>query len=250
MIKVQGGRNMTTKDRIIIALDVDSRAAALNLIRQLKRQVGMFKIGSQLFTAEGPQMVREIIEMGEKVFLDLKFHDIPNTVTQAISVAASMGVSMLTLHTLGGTSMLESAAGRVREALIPAKRPMLLGVTVLTSLSDTDLEEIGISATAETQVVRLAGLALKAGLDGVVASPKELPQLRERFGEALKLVIPGVRPPESSSHDQSRTATPAEAIRAGADYLVIGRPITASSDPPGSVQRIIEMIESETVSKE
>jgi orotidine-5'-phosphate decarboxylase len=241
---------MTTKDRIIVALDVDSRVTALKLTRQLKGQVGVFKIGSQLFTAEGPDIVREIIETGEKDFLDLKFHDIPNTVTQAVSVAASMGVSMLTLHALGGMSMLESAVGRMRETLIPARRPMLLGVTVLTSMSNSDLQEVGVSATAEAQVVRLAGLALKAGLDGVVASPKELPQLRERYGEALKLIVPGVRPPGSSAHDQTRTATPAEAIRAGADYLVIGRPITASSDPPGSVQRIIEMIERETVSKE
>lgn len=241
---------MKTKDRIIVALDTDTRATALSLTRQLRGQVGVFKIGSQLFTAEGPELVREIIEMGEKVFLDLKFHDIPNTVTQVVAVAASMGVSMLTLHTLGGLSMLEAAARQVRESLIPAKRPLLIGVTVLTSMSDSDLEEVGVSAKAEAQVVRLAGLALKAGLDGVVASPNELLQLREQYGQALKLIIPGVRPPGSSSHDQARTATPAEAIRAGADYLVIGRPITASSDLPGSVQRIVEMIERETVPKE
>jgi orotidine-5'-phosphate decarboxylase len=240
---------MTTKDRIIVALDTDNRAAALSLIRQLRGQVGVFKIGSQLFTSEGPELVREIIEMGEKVFLDLKFHDIPNTVTQAVGAAASLGVTMLTLHTLGGLSMLESAVRQVRETLIPTKRPLLLGVTVLTSMNDSDLEEVGVSVKAEAQVVRLAGLALKAGLDGVVASPNELLQLRKQYGQALKLVIPGVRPPGSASHDQARTATPAEAIRAGADYLVIGRPITASSDPPGSVLQIVEMIEKEKVPK-
>ena len=241
---------MTTKDRIIVALDMDTRENALSLARQLRGQVGVFKIGSQLFTAEGPEMVREIIGMGEKVFLDLKFHDIPNTVTRAVSVAASLGVSMLTLHTLGGLSMLEAAVRQVRESLIPAERPLLLGVTVLTSMSDNDLEEVGVSAKVEAQVIRLAGLALKAGLDGVVASPQELPRLRQQYGQALKLIIPGVRPPGSSSHDQTRIATPAEAIHAGADYLVIGRPITASSDPAGSVQRIIEMIEREKVPKE
>ncbi len=239
-----------TKDRIIVALDTDSRATALSLVRQLRARVGVFKIGSQLFTAEGPEMVREIIEMGEKVFLDLKFHDIPNTVARAVSVAASMGVSMLTLHTLGGLSMLESAARQVRESRMASERPLLLGVTVLTSMSDTDLEEVGVHAEAETQVALLAGLALKAGLDGVVASPKELPRLRQQYGQSLKLIVPGVRPSGSASHDQTRIATPAEAIHAGADYLVIGRPITASSDPPGSVQQIVEMIERERVPKE
>jgi orotidine-5'-phosphate decarboxylase len=241
---------MMTKDRIIVALDTDSRASALSLVRQLRTQVGVFKIGSQLFTAEGPEMVREIIEMGEKVFLDLKFHDIPNTVARAVAVAASMGVSMLTLHTLGGLSMLESAAHQVRESRMASKRPLLLGVTVLTSMSNTDLEEVGVYAEAETQVALLAGLALKAGLDGVVASPKELPRLRQQYGQSLKLIVPGVRPSGSASHDQTRIATPAEAIHAGADYLVIGRPITASSDPPGSVQQIVEMIERERVPKE
>lgn len=241
---------MTTKDRIIVALDTDSRAIALSLVSQLRAQVGIFKIGSQLFTAEGPAIVREIIELGEKVFLDLKFHDIPNTVARAVSVAASMGVSMLTLHTLGGLSMLESAAQQVRESRMSSRRPLLLGVTVLTSMSDTDLEEVGVHAEAETQVALLAGLALKAGLDGVVASPKELPRLRQQYGQSLKLIVPGVRPPGSASHDQTRIATPAEAVHAGADYLVIGRPITGSSDPSGSVQQIIEMIESARAPKE
>lgn len=240
---------MRTKDRIIVALDTDSRATALSLVRRLKAQVGVFKIGSQLFTAEGPEIVREIIEMGEKIFLDLKFHDIPNTVARAVSVAAGMGISMLTLHTLGGLSMLESAARQIRDSHKASEKPLLLGVTVLTSMSDTDLEEVGVYAEAETQVVLLAGIALKAGLDGVVASPKELPRLRQEYGPALKLVVPGIRPSGSDSHDQTRIANPAEAIQAGADYLVIGRPITASSDPSGSVQQIIEMIERERVPK-
>src|SRR3990172_8438236 len=196
--------NMKTKDRIIVALDVDSKQEALSLVRQLKGQVGIFKIGSQLFTAEGPQLVREILAIDEKVFLDLKFHDIPNTVTKAVAAAGRMGVSMLTLHTLGGLSMLESAARRLRESLNPTRRPLLLGVTVLTSMSDYDLELVGIPAKAESQVVRLAGLAVKAGLDGVIASPNELSLLRNQFGRNLKIITPGVRPSDASSNDQTR----------------------------------------------
>ena len=241
--------NMKTKDRIIVALDTDTSMDALRLARQLKGQVGVFKIGSQLFTAEGPEIVRQVIGMGEKVFLDLKFHDIPNTVTGSVCAAARLGVSMLTLHTLGGLSMLDFAVRQVHKSLSPTERPLLLGVTVLTSMGDSDLEEVGVAARAEDQVVRLAGLALKAGLDGVIASPRELPQLRHLYGKALKLVIPGVRPSGSASDDQTRIATPAEAIRAGADYLVIGRPITASPDPAGTVQRIVESIERESAPK-
>jgi orotidine-5'-phosphate decarboxylase len=238
--------SMNTKDRIIVALDVDSRGEALGLVRRLKGQVGVFKIGSQLFVAEGPQLVHEILAMNERVFLDLKFHDIPNTVSKAVAAAGRMGVSMLTLHTLGGLPMLVSAARSLRESLNDGKRPLLLGVTVLTSMCDQDLELVGIPARAESQVVRLAALAVKAGLDGVIASPQEVSLLRSQFGGNLKIITPGIRPADASSDDQTRIATPGEAICAGADYLVIGRPITASPDPADSARRIVESIDLKT----
>ncbi|MFN8007473.1 MAG: orotidine-5'-phosphate decarboxylase [Terriglobia bacterium] len=240
---------MKTRDRIIVALDAATGAEALGLVRRLKGQVGVFKIGSQLYTAEGPEIVRQVIEMGEKVFLDLKFHDIPNTVSGAVASASRLGVSMLTLHTSGGLAMLKAAVQRIQGSLSQNERPMLLGVTVLTSMGEDDLLEVGVNTSSPIQVDRLAGLAQRAGLDGVVASPLELAPLHHHFGGALKFVIPGIRPSGFASDDQTRTATPAEAIRAGADYLVIGRPITASPDPAEAAQRIIESIELETAPK-
>jgi orotidine-5'-phosphate decarboxylase len=233
---------MTPKDRIIIALDVDTRDEALDWVRRLRGRVGMFKVGSQLFTAEGPGLVEEIGRQGEKVFLDLKFHDIPNTVARSVSVAASLGVTMLTLHVGGGRRMMAAAAEAL--AALPGKtpRPLLLGVTVLTSLTGTDLEDTGSASPVESQVVRLAKLAEAAGLDGVVASPSELPVLRKQLKSSTKIVTPGIRPPGSSLDDQSRIDTPLAAIQAGADYLVIGRPITASQDPLASLEEIIKSI--------
>ena len=173
----------TVMNQIIVALDVDSRAEALNLVRQLKGRVGLFKIGNQLFTSEGPEFVREIVCLGEKVFLDLKFHDIPNTVTKAVLAAARLGASMLTLHSGGGVKMMSAAANAVKETWGAAERPQLLGVTVLTSLADEDLVQVGVNADAASQVARLAKLVEKAGLDGVVASPSELSFLAKTTGE-------------------------------------------------------------------
>jgi orotidine-5'-phosphate decarboxylase len=224
---------------IIVALDVDSRTQALKLVGQLKGRAGLFKIGSQLFTAEGPELVREIVRQGEKVFLDLKFHDIPNTVTKAVLAAAGLGVSMLTLHTGGGLKMMSAAASALSQWRGSAERPQLLGVTVLTSLTHEDLAQVGVSADVGTQVARLAKLAEQAGLDGVVASPAELGLLRGQLGRRMKIVTPGIRPSGSDMHDQSRIATPAAALQAGADYLVIGRPITASSDPAASLEKVL-----------
>jgi orotidine-5'-phosphate decarboxylase len=226
-------------NQIIVALDVDSRAEALSLVHRLKGQVGLFKIGSQLFTSEGPELVREIVRLGEQVFLDLKFHDIPNTVTKAVLAAAGLGVSMLTLHTGGGLKMMSAAADALKQMRSNQARPQLLGVTVLTSLADEDLAQIGVNVRVESQVGRLAKLAEEAGLDGVVASPSELRPLRGQLGRAMKIVTPGIRPAGSNADDQSRIATPAAALQAGANYLVIGRPITASADPLASLEKIL-----------
>jgi len=225
-------------NQIIVALDVDSRAEALKLVRQLKGRVGLFKIGSQLFTSEGPELVREIVAQGEKVFLDLKFYDIPNTVTKAVLAAAALGVSMLTLHTGGGLKMMSAAANALKQKS-DKDRPQLLGVTVLTSMAGADLAQVGVNVDVASQVIRLARLAEEAGLDGVVASPSELGLLRGQLGNAMKIVTPGIRPAGSEANDQSRIATPAAALQAGADYLVIGRPITASSDPAVSLEKIL-----------
>ena len=226
-------------NQIIVALDVDSRAEALNLVNQLKGRVALFKIGSQLFTSEGPEFVREIVAQGERVFLDLKFHDIPNTVAKAVLAAAALGVSMLTLHTGGGLKMMSAAANALKQRPDIQERPKLLGVTVLTSMAGADLAQVGVNVDVASQVIRLARLAEEAGLEGVVASPSELSVLRGQLGSAMKIVTPGIRPAGSEVNDQSRIATPAAALRAGADYLVIGRPITASSDPAASLEKIL-----------
>lgn len=224
-------------NQIIVALDVSTRRQALDLVSRLSGRVGLFKIGSQLFTAEGPQLVKEVIGRGERVFLDLKFHDIPNTVAKAVLVAADFGVSMLTLHAGGGKKMIEAAATAVRG--LGERRPLLLGVTVLTSMAEEDLDGIGISEPVESQVCRLARLSEHAGLDGVVASPSELILLRRHLSSAMKIVTPGIRPAGAEKNDQSRIATPSAALQAGADYLVIGRPIIASADPGKSLEQIL-----------
>lgn len=221
-----------------MALDVDTRQEALDLVGWLSGRVGLFKIGSQLFTAEGPEIVKEIVGRGERVFLDLKFHDIPNTVTKAVLAAVRLGVSMLTLHAGGGEKMMRSVVAALN-AVDTRNRPLLLGVTVLTSMVEEDLSGIGILAAVESQVDRLAKLAERAGLDGVVASPSELALLRAKLSRRMKIVTPGIRPADSEADDQSRVSTPAAALRAGADYLVIGRPIIASPDPCASLERIV-----------
>ena len=237
---------MRAEDRIIIALDVASPAEALALVKQLRGRVGLFKVGSQLFTAAGPPVVAGILQLGERVFLDLKFHDIPNTAAQAARAARAMGVSMITVHAGGGAAMLAAVMGALQAAPAQPKPPLVLAVTLLTSLASSDLEHLGVAGSPEDQVLRLAGMAMEAGVDGLVASPAEVGRLRRRFGSSTLLVTPGIRPAGTALHDQSRAATPQEALRAGSDYLVIGRPVTASPNPLRSLNRIIETIRGET----
>jgi orotidine-5'-phosphate decarboxylase len=236
---------MDLSEKIIVALDVGSRAEALRLVSQLKGKVGLFKIGSQLFTAEGPQLVLDIVKMGQKVFLDLKFHDIPNTVVQSALAAHHLGVSMITLHSSGGLKMMSSVMDALRAPPARSHRPLVLAVTVLTSLGTEDLQQIGCGPVPKDQVMRLAELAQQAGVDGVVASPAEIESLRLQLGKDFKIVTPSIRPAGSDQHDQHRIATPAFALKAGSDYLVIGRPITASADPASSVESILDSIRKE-----
>jgi orotidine-5'-phosphate decarboxylase len=237
---------MDPKDRIIIALDVDTRREALEWVNCLRGRVGLFKIGSELFTSEGPALIREIVQRGERVFLDLKFHDIPNTVAKSVVVGADVGVTMLTLHASGGSQMMTAAMEALNRISSVGPRPLLLGVTVLTSLAGEEFDKIGFSDSVESQVVRLAKLAEQSGLDGVVASPLELALLRGQLKASMRIITPGIRPAGSAAHDQSRIATPAAAIQAGADYLVIGRPITASPDPLASLEAITESLSAGT----
>lgn len=219
---------MTTPSPIFCAIDRAARAVALDLCRSLSDVVGGFKVGLEFVTANGPDGVRDVVTLGRPVFLDIKLHDIPNTVAGAVRAASTLGVAMLTVHASGGPTMLRAA---VSAAHTFESRPELLGVTVLTSLGDADLAEIGMVGKVADQVLRLAELSWSAGLDGLVCSPREITLLRERFGPALKLVVPGIRPGRAARGDQKRVLGPAEAIAAGADVLVIGRPITDAADP-------------------
>jgi orotidine-5'-phosphate decarboxylase len=208
----------------------------------------MFKINTHLFTAAGPEAVRQIAALGCGVFLDLKFHDIPNTVAGASAAAARLeGVELLNVHASGGLEMMRASAKALADAAPPTNRPKLLAVTILTSLNQTALKQIGMSGTPKTRVVGLAKLAKEAGLDGVVASPQEIKDVRRACGKDFLIVVPGVRPETGESgqqrDDQARVATPGDAIRAGADYLVVGRPITAASDPVAAAQGILDEIE-------
>jgi orotidine-5'-phosphate decarboxylase len=223
-------------DRIIVALDVATKKEALALVDQLREQISFFKVGLQLYTAEGPEIVRAIRATGAKIFLDLKLHDIPNTVAKAVESAAGLGVEMLTIHLCGGEAMIRAAvSARQRELL-------LLGVTVLTSADEQTLRQIGIPDKIDDQVLRLAKLGVQKGVDGIVASPHEITTLRREFGDKTKIVVPGIRPGGSESSDQKRVMTPREAIHAGGDYLVIGRPIIADSKPRDATRRILEDI--------
>lgn len=208
----------------------------MHLVHSLHGLTGMFKIGLQLYTAEGPSLVREIIAQGANVFLDLKFHDIPNTVRTAAVEAAKLGVSMMTIHTAGGRAMMEAVVKDL--AAFGKKKPMVVGVTVLTSLTNAGLEETGIHTPMDEQVLRMARLAESCGLDGVVCSPREAVMLREACGRDFKLVTPGIRLEDSRADDQTRIATPGAAFRAGADYLVIGRPVTRASDPRATLEAV------------
>jgi orotidine-5'-phosphate decarboxylase len=223
-------------DKIIIALDVATKGKALDLVKELRDEISFFKIGLQLYTAEGPEIVRAVLATGSKVWLDLKLHDIPNTVAKAVESASHLGVQMLTIHLSGGSEMIRAAIGARTNDI------MILGVTVLTSATEQTLREIGIIDKLDDQVLRLARLGVEAGIDGVVASSHELKKLRTEFGDKIKIVVPGVRPSWSEAGDQKRVMSPREAIEAGADYLVIGRPIIAHTHPREAVARILEDI--------
>jgi orotidine-5'-phosphate decarboxylase len=227
------------RSRLIVALDVPGREAALAAVDRLSGHAGYFKIGLELFTREGPRLVEEIRDRGEKIFLDLKLHDIPNTVRGAIRSACKLGIDMITVHASGGAAMLEAACEEAQSADSP---PLVLAVTALTSLSEEDMLRFGVNGSMEQWVERLARTACDAGIRGIVASAKELPMLRSRMDAKLQLVIPGIRPAGSERQDQSRTATPFEAINAGANYIVVGRPIMKADNPVAAADAIVEEI--------
>lgn len=229
---------MKPRDRLIIALDVGTRAKAISLALSLTPFAAWMKIGLQLFTAEGPDVVRALREAGAKVFLDLKLHDIPNTVARAVESAAELDVQMLTLHLCGGREMIRTAVS------VAPDNMLILGVTVLTSANSETLREIGIPGDLSDQVIRLAKMGTECGIGGVVASAQEIGALRKALNRTVKLVIPGIRPTGSEAQDQKRTMTAAAAIAAGADYLVVGRPITAAPDPVFAAKQILEELES------
>jgi orotidine-5'-phosphate decarboxylase len=228
---------------ILVALDVDRPEAAIALADRLRGAIGGVKVGLQLFTAAGPDVVRQFVARGDRVFLDLKFHDIPNTVAGAVAAAAELGVWMVNVHASGGRAMLDAARRAADEGAARAgrPRPLVIGVTVLTSLSTDTLGDIGVPGSAAEQVVRLACLCQAAGLDGVVASPQEIVAIRAACGPDFVIVTPGIRGGAAASgpDDQSRTATPAGAIAAGSSYLVIGRPITAAPDSRQAAEAIL-----------
>jgi len=233
--------DIENRDRIIIALDVQTKEEGIALVSKLKG-ARTFKVGLELFTAEGPALFKKLKALRKDVFLDLKLHDIPNTVAGAVRSAFRHGVQMMTIHTSGGREMMAKAAETARQISVELDRPkpVLLGVTVLTSLKGADLAEVGVTADVAGQVLRLAGLAKAAGLDGVVCSPQEIEALRKEFGRELVIVTPGIRPLWAAAQDQKRILTPAEAVAKGADYLVIGRPITGAASPEEAFLRVVE----------
>jgi orotidine-5'-phosphate decarboxylase len=224
---------VTPTDRLIVALDVSSADEARGLAARLAGHVGAFKVGKQLFTSAGPGVVRDLVAAGSEVFLDLKYHDIPNTVAGAIAAAARLGVSLATVHALGGRSMIEAAV-----ASAASSSTRVLAVTILTSHDDETLGEIGLLGPVAAAVERLALLARSAGAHGVVASPREVSAIRRACGHDFLIVTPGIRPAGGKADDQARIATPSVALAAGADYLVVGRPITGSPDPAAAADAI------------
>jgi orotidine-5'-phosphate decarboxylase len=266
------------RERLIVALDVPNVPEARRIVAAIGDSAQIYKVGKQLFTAEGPQVVRDLVASGRDVFLDLKYHDIPNTVAGAVRQAAQLGVRMLTVHASGGLKMLRAAVeaaggggafdplsqvgqglsrveqgfspadsgGKSKGALAPGvhspSRPLILAVTVLTSLNDEDLREIGFSGRVVDQALRLAALARTAGCDGVVTSAREVREIRRELGPGFTIVTPGIRPAGSAQQDQERAATPTEAITAGASHIVVGRPITAAPDPAAAARRILDEI--------
>lgn len=232
---------MPAKDKLIVALDVQTPARALDLVKELHSVAGMFKVGSQLFTSAGPQIVKDIIALDSKVFLDLKFHDIPHQVAGATRAAAELGVSLFTIHASGGSEMMRRAVDSVSE--VGGNRTKVLAITVLTSIDATILSQIGVTSSPGESVLRLVKLAEAAGVDGVVASPNEIESIRRAVPEFL-IVTPGIRPATSGRGDQKRVATPGSAIAAGASYLVVGRPITGSSNPLDAAHKMLADMES------
>jgi len=238
--------SLKIRNPIVVALDVDTAAEALSLVERLRGSVGMFKVGKQLFTAAGPDIVRRIIGLGERVFLDLKYHDIPNTVAKAGVEAARLGVSIFNVHAMGGSKMMRATVESVTEAVEREglAMPLILGVTVLTSHTQESLSEIGIGRTLENEVVALAQLCDASGINGVVASPQEIVPIRKAVDNpGFVILTPGVRPADAELNDQSRVMTPGEAIKAGANFLVVGRPITAAGNPVEAAKKILEEIE-------
>ena len=229
---------MEPRERLIVALDVPDAPAARALVERLAGRVGLFKVGSQLFTAAGPDLVREIVARGERVFLDLKYHDIPNTVAGAVAAASRLGVALVDVHGLGGGAMMEAAAGARAD-----ERTRLLAITVLTSHDEGTLAGIGLAGPIAEAVPRLARLAAASGMDGVVASPQEVALIRAACGPDFLIVTPGIRPAGAARGDQARLATPAAALAAGADYLVVGRPITEAPDPAAAADAIVDEME-------
>jgi orotidine-5'-phosphate decarboxylase len=225
----------SVRDRIFVALDVPGADEARRLVERLGDEATSYKIGLQLFCSAGPEIVSEFARAGKNIFLDLKFHDIPNTVAGAVRSVSSLGARLMNVHCSGGLAMLEAAAlaGKEGDAAI-------LGVTVLTSLGDEDLKELGIAHTAGGQVLNLARMAQEAGLDGVICSPRELETLRAEVGKEFLLVTPGIRPQWAAANDQKRITTPAEAFEKGASAIVIGRPITGDENPPAAMRRVLE----------
>jgi orotidine-5'-phosphate decarboxylase len=233
-------------DRIIFALDVGDLHSARSWVNMLKGRVGWFKIGLELFTATGPDIVKEVKDNGIKCFLDLKFHDIPNTVAGAVRSAVRTGADMMTVHLSGGKAMLmaaQNAAGD-ESSRTGNRKPMIVGVSVLTSLGSNDMADIGVERNPADQVIHLAKLASSCRLDGMVCSADDLAHIRRQVPEELMLVTPGIRPGGSQTGDQKRIATPSSALKAGADLLVIGRPISEAPDPVKAVQQIVEEMES------
>ena len=234
-------RSDSIRHRLVLALDVETFTEAERLVKLLAKDVGVFKVGKQLFLHSGPEVVRMIHRHGVDVFLDLKFHDIPHTVARAGVEAARLGVRFFDLHASGSFEMMERTAAEVtrvcrREGI---RRPKILAVTVLTSLRKSDLRRVGVADEVEDQVVRLARLARKAGMDGVVASPLEIARIRRECGRGFLIVTPGVRPGSAERGDQKRVMTPGDAIAAGADFLVVGRPVLAAADPAGVANEIV-----------
>ena len=246
MVIISVIKHVSARERLVLALDVDDFSSAKELVDKLKDYVGIFKVGSQLFTSEGKDIIRMIKQSGSKVFLDLKFYDIPNTVKGAAESATKLGVYMFTIHASGGYEMMKAAADAVRETSIKLgiKKPFILGVTVLTSINQEILEkEISVNKSVKEHVVHLAKLAKAAGLDGIVASPQEIKEVRASCGKDFIILTPGIRPKGKALDDQKRIMTPKQALKQGADFLVIGRPIRNAKDPVKSAKNVLKEME-------